>query len=257
MPRPPHPAPHPAGDDATSTLAGLLRGTPYEHIAFPPARGVPRPEAQSVLALAARVGRALFRAGAETQHMEAAILAVVAAQGMREVTADINAHTITLQYTAPGHDPLALMEVIGSEDTRNLRHLAQLDLLVLDIAAGRHTPDQARQALDRAENSPAPSWWQSQAGGAVLSSMLCLLAAGTLRAALITPVLFLAAAAVERALATTRLAGFFVTAARVAVLVALVTALVGLGIYSHAEAASTLAGNLILMLPLFTIVSLT
>lgn len=69
--------------------------------------------------------------------------------------------------------------------------------------------------------------------------------------------LFLVAAAVERALAATRLAGFFVTAARVAVLVALVTALVGLGIYSHSEAASTLAGNLILVLPLFTIVSLT
>ncbi|MBD2830552.1 hypothetical protein ID875_29430 [Streptomyces globisporus] len=45
----------------------------------------------------------------------------------------------------------------------------------------------------------------------------------------------------ERALAATRLAGFFVTAARVAVLVALVTALVDLGIYSHSEAASTLA----------------
>ncbi|MFE7050885.1 threonine/serine exporter family protein [Streptomyces californicus] len=149
------------------------------------------------------------------------------------------------------------MEAIGSEETRNLRHLAQLDLPVLDIAAGHHTPDQARQALDRAENSPAPSWWQSQASGALLSSMLCLLAAGTLRAALITPVLFLVAAAVERALAATRLAGFFVTAARVAVLVALITALVGLGIYSHSEAASTLAGNLILVLPLFTIVSLT
>ncbi|WP_369021339.1 threonine/serine exporter family protein [Streptomyces californicus] len=259
MPRPPHPAPHPAGEhDATSTaLAKLLRGTPYEHISFPAARVVPRAEAQSILALAARVGRALFRAGAETQHIEAAVLAVAAAQGMREVTADINARIVTLQYISQGYDPLALMEVIGSEETRNLRHLAQLDLLVLDIAAGHHTPDQARQALDRAENSPAPSWWQSQAGGALLSSMLCLLAAGTLRAALITPVLFLVAAAVERALAATRLAGFFVTAARVAVLVALVTALVGLGIYSHSEAASTLAGNLILVLPLFTIVSLT
>ncbi|WP_411097382.1 threonine/serine exporter family protein [Streptomyces sp. 020-2-3H-GM] len=259
MPRPPHPAPHPAGEhDATSTaLAKLLRGTPYEHISFPAARVVPRPEAQSILALAARVGRALFRAGAETQHIEAAVLAVAAAQGMREVTADINARIVTLQYISQGYDPLALMEVIGSEETRNLRHLAQLDLLVLDIAAGHHTPDQARQAFDRAENSPAPSWWQSQAGGALLSSMLCLLAAGTLRAALITPVLFLVAAAVERALAATRLAGFFVTAARVAVLVALVTALVGLGIYSHSEAASTLAGSLILVLPLFTTVSLT
>lgn len=259
MPRPPHPAPHPAGEhDATSTaLAKLLRGTPYEHISFPAARVVPRTEAQSILALAARVGRALFRAGAETQHIEAAVLAVAAAQGMREVTADINARIVTLQYISQGYDPLALMEVIGSEETRNLRHLAQLDLLVLDIAAGHHTPDQARQALDRAENSPTPSWWQSQAGGALLSSMLCLLAAGTLRAALITPVLFLVAAAVERALAATRLAGFFVTAARVAVLVALITALVGLGIYSHSEAASTLAGNLILVLPLFTIVSLT
>ncbi|WP_306339308.1 threonine/serine exporter family protein [Streptomyces sp. AS13] len=254
MPRPPHPAPHPAGEhDATSTaLAKLLRETPYEHISFPAARVVPRTEAQSILALAARVGRALFRAGAETQHIEAAVLAVAAAQGMREVTADINARIITLQYVSQGYDPLALMEVIGSEETRNLRHLAQLD-----ISAGHHTPDQARQALDRAENSPAPSWWQSQAGGALLSSMLCLLAAGTLRAALIPPVLFLVAAAVERALAATRLAGFFVTAARVAVLVALVTALVGLGIYSHSEAASTLAGNLILVLPLFTIVSLT
>ncbi|MGW4310297.1 threonine/serine exporter family protein [Streptomyces californicus] len=259
MPRPPHPAPHPAGEhDATSTaLAKLLRGTPYEHISFPAARVVPRAEAQSILALAARVGRALFRAGAETQHIEAAVLAVAAAQGMREVTADINARIVTLQYISQGYDPLALMEVIGSEETRNLRHLAQLDLLVLDIAAGHHTPDQARQALDRAENSPTPSRWQSQAGGALLSSMLCLLAAGTLRAALITPVLFPVAAAVERALAATRLAGFFVTAARVAVLVALVTALVGLGIYSHSEAASTLAGNLILVLPLFTIVSLT
>ncbi|MEV4908895.1 threonine/serine exporter family protein [Streptomyces albidoflavus] len=245
------------GHSPDSSPATAWRGTPYEDVAFPPARVLDDEEALRVLRFALRLGREMFTAGAETSRIEATVLAVAAAQGMDRLTADTGARSLAVQYEPPGRTPLVLWQVLGSEDSRDLKRLAFVDTLALEITAGRTSVEEAGTRLDAQERRPRRPWWVGQAGGALLSSMLCVLASGTLRAALITPVLFLLASCVQEAVSRTPLPGFFATAARVAFLVAVVTVLLVTGVLTHAEAASTIAANMILLLPLFTIVSLT
>lgn len=87
--------------------------------------------------------------------------------------------------------------------------------------------------------------------------MLCVLASGTMRAALVSPLVFLLADRGAWVLSRGGLPSFFVTAAQTVLLLVAVTGLTAAGGLSHAEAASVIAANVILLLPIFTIISLT
>ncbi|GAA3012341.1 hypothetical protein JCM13580A_37720 [Streptomyces drozdowiczii] len=243
-------------DDAT--LLDRLHATPYENVVFPPAREYGEDAAAGVLRFSLRLGHELFGAGAATRDIQTAVVAVTAAWGMQHLEIVVSGCALHLQYAPPGRPPVVMQAVLASDDSRDLSRLTALQGLTARIAATRLPHDEAAEALDRIVSAPARwPWWFTVGGGAVLASMLCVLASGTVRAALLAPLLFLVSNRVAWALTRTGLASFFVTAVQIALLMAGTMALIHPGVLSGREGASLLAANMILLLPILTVVSLT
>ncbi|MEV3951277.1 threonine/serine exporter family protein [Streptomyces halstedii] len=240
------------------TLLDRLYGTPYENVVFPPARPLEDTEAVDVLGFALRLGRALFAAGAQTRRIESSLVAVTASWGMGSQEVEINARSLLVQYAPEGRRPVVMLKVMGSDDNRDLSRLTALERLTTQVVSGQLCREAAHRALRQIETGARRwPWWFSLGGGAVLAAMLCVLASGTLRAATVSPVAFLLADRGGWALSRSGVPPFFVTAAKTALLIILVAALVAAHALSHPEAASVIAANVILLLPIFTIISLT
>ncbi|MEU3660466.1 threonine/serine exporter family protein [Streptomyces sp. NPDC032940] len=240
------------------TLLDRLYGTPYEDVVFPPARLLDDTEAVELLGFALRLGRALFLAGAQTRRIESSVVAVTAAWGMDSQEVDVNSRSLQVQYAPEGRRPVVMLKVMGSEDNRDLMRLAALERLTTRVVSGRLSPRAADGELGRIETgAPRWPWWFTLGGGAVLAAMLCVLASGTLRAAAVSPVVFLLTDRGGWALSRSGVPSFFVTAAKTALLVVLVTVLAAADALSPPEVASVIAANVILLLPIFTIISLT
>ncbi|MCA1224185.1 threonine/serine ThrE exporter family protein [Streptomyces sp. 8L] len=240
------------------TLLDRLYGTPFEDVVFPPARTMEDAEAVDVLDFALRLGRSLFLAGAQTRRIESSVVAVTAAWGMASQEVEINARSLLVQYAPKGRRPVVMLRVVGSDDNRDLMRLTALERLTTKIASGQLSREAAHRALGQIETGARRwPWWFALSGGAVLAAMLCVLASGTLRAATVSPVTFLLVDRGGWALSRSGVPPFFVTAAKTSLLVTLVQALVAAHVLSRPEAASVIAANVILLLPIFTVVSLT
>ncbi|MEU8892543.1 threonine/serine exporter family protein [Streptomyces sp. NPDC048442] len=240
------------------TLLDRLYGTAYEGAPFPPTRDFDARESAEVLRFVLRLGRELFLAGASTRDIQTAVVAVTAAWGMQELEVDISGRSLQVQYAPPERAPVVMLIVLGSEDTRDLSSLTALERLTVRIVGTQLSPADAKAALDRLVQAPAQwPWWFALCGGAVLAAMLCVLASGTVRAALLAPLLFLVTNRAAWALSRTGLPSFYVTVVQTALLMAGTMALIDFGVLSGREGASTVAANVILMLPILTVVSLT
>ncbi|MFG2651264.1 threonine/serine exporter family protein [Streptomyces sp. NPDC048436] len=240
------------------TLLDRLYGTAYEDVRFPPAREFDDRASADVLRFVLRLGHELFLAGASTRDIQTAVVAVTAAWGMQNLEVDISGRSLQVQYAPPKRAPVVMLIVLGSEDTRDLSRLTALERLTVRIVGERHAPADAKAALDRLVSAPTRwPWWFTLSGGAVLAAMLCVLASGTVRAALLSPLLFLLTNRAAWVLSRTGLPSFYVTAAQTALLMAGTMTLIDVGVLSGPEGASTVAANVILMLPILTVVSLT
>lgn len=71
--------------------------------------------------------------GAETQAIDAAVIAITARWRMDNVSVDITSRTVQAQYAPEGVPPLVMMTVTGSEDSRDLDQLDQLHALTRHI----------------------------------------------------------------------------------------------------------------------------
>ncbi|MGW8375034.1 threonine/serine exporter family protein [Streptomyces sp. ODS28] len=240
-----------------ATLLDRLYGTEFEHLAPPPPREIPPAEAREILHFGLRLGRQLFRAGAETRAIESALIAVTASWGLDHLEVDITARSIQVQYAPPDTEPLVMLLVTGSEDSRDLRQLSELNELTRRIAVEGTGLAAAEAELTRIIRAQAAwPWWTSVAGGAVLAAMLCLLASGTVKAALLAPLVLVLQNRVGWFLSRTGLPAFYVTAVQTAVVVGITVLMIHAGLVTGAEGASVAAGNMVLLLPILSLVSL-
>ncbi|MHC5257394.1 threonine/serine exporter family protein [Streptomyces sp. UC4497] len=240
------------------TLLDRLYGTAYESVSFPPPRDFEDGQAAEMLRFVLHLGRELFLAGSSTRDIQTAVVAVTATWGMQNLEVDISGRSLQVQYAPPRRAPVVMLIVLGSEDTRDLSRLTALERLTVRIVATRLAPADARAALDRLVAAPTRwPWWFTLGGGAVLAAMLCVLASGTARAALLSPLLFLVTNRAAWALSRTGLPSFYVTAVQTSLLMAGAMALIDFGVLSGREGASLVAANVILILPILTVVSLT
>ncbi|MFE2376554.1 threonine/serine exporter family protein [Streptomyces sp. NPDC059398] len=243
-------------DDAT--VLDRLYGTAYEDVRFPAPREFGDVEAADVLRFTLGLARALFDAGARTRDIQTAVIAVTATWGMQYLEVGIGGRSVQLQYAPPGRRPTVAFLALGSEDTRDLDRLAALQRLTTRIAATRMGCDEAAPALRRLTSGGSRwPWWFGLAGGALLAAMLCLLASGTVRAACVSPLVFLVAERASWTLGRSGLPSFYVTTLRTACVMAAVITLIDAGALSGPEGASVVAANVILMLPILSVVSLT
>ncbi|MYR35938.1 threonine/serine exporter family protein, partial [Streptomyces sp. SID4944] len=243
--------------DNESTLLDRLYGTEFEGYSFPAPHDVDERTAVACIRFALRHGRELFLAGAETRAIESAIVAVTARWGMDHMTVDVTARTIQAQYAPPGERPLTMMMETGSEDSRDLRQLGDLSALTHRVLDEGLRPLDAERELTRIISLKGYwPWWTKVLGGALLAAMLCVLASGTPKAAVVAPVVFLVGNRFGWALSTSGLPSFYVTGLQTAAVIGLTMVLADAHALTGGEAASVAAANMVLLLPILSVVSL-
>ncbi len=244
--------------DDESTLLNRLYGTEFEGYSFPEPRDVDEPTAVACMRFALRQGRELFLAGAETRAIESAIVAITARWEMDHMTVDVTSRTIQVQYAPPGAHPLTMMMVTGSEDSRDLRQLDDLSALTHRVVDKGLRPLEAEHELTRIISRKGFwPWWTTVLGGALLAAMLCVLASGTPQAAVVAPAVFLVSNRFGWALGAGGLPSFYVTALQTAAVIGLTMFLADAHVLTGGEAASVAAANMVLLLPILSLVSLS
>ncbi|WP_265443562.1 threonine/serine ThrE exporter family protein [Flexivirga meconopsidis] len=168
------------GEPVTEPLpiADSLRHTPYRD---PRTMEAPEQEAsvRSALELAVRVGELLLRCGAGTRDVEAAVVAVAAAAGLRRVEVDITNQSLLVQAPTPAGVPVTLLRVVRS-NTRDFARLTAVHGLVEDLVSGGiDDVEEATKKLRRIQRSSRlyPRWLVSL-GYAGLAGSVCALLGG-------------------------------------------------------------------------------
>ncbi|WP_067482206.1 threonine/serine exporter family protein [Actinomadura hibisca] len=213
--------------------------------------------AEQIMMLALRLGDEMFVSGAETRTVETALLAVTARLGLRGLEADISARSIHLQYRPPGGPPLVMMRVTRTDDGKDLDRMGLVHRLVEEIVTGRTDAAGADRELDRiARVAGRWPWWVRVAGGAVLAAMICLQAGGTAAGALVSALLLVLVDRGGVLVSRTGLPGFYLVMAKAALAVGIGLLFFALGLSGQAV-AGLVAANLVLLLPILSVVSLS
>lgn len=240
-----------------ATLLDRLYGTEFEGYSFPEPRDVDEPTVVACMQFALRQGRELFLAGAETRAIESAIVAITARWEMGHMTVDVTSRTIQVQHAPPGAHTLTMMMVTGPEDSRDLRQLEDLSALTHRVVDKGLRPLEAEHELTRIISRKGFwPWWTTVLGGALLAAMLCVLASGTPQAAVVAPAVFLVSNRFGWALRAGGLPSFYVTALQTAAVIGLTMFPADAHVLTGGEAASVAAANMVLLLPILSLVSL-
>ncbi|WP_181138695.1 threonine/serine exporter family protein [Streptomyces sp. Ru73] len=245
-------------DQDREALRARLRGSPYEGVKFPPPREFSSQDAHQAMDTVLRLGRYLYLSGASTRRVEAALVAATAAWGMGGVSFDLSTHSIQCQYAPTTARALHRVQVLSGNPAQQLAGLIALERLAEGVVRGRVGVTEAARRLDvLAAGSAAWPWWVTVLGAALLASMLCLLAGGSVAAALLSPVLAVAVQGAGRILGRGGAPPFFVTACQTVMVTVGAALLPHWGVLSGAGTVSLAAANLILLLPIFQVISST
>lgn len=159
-------------------LADTLRHTPYRD---PRTMEAPEQEAsvRGALELAVRVGELLLRCGAGTRDVEAAVVAVAAAAGLRRLELDITNQSLLAQAPTPSGVPVTLLRVVRS-NSRDFARLTAIHGLVEELVSGGiDDVDDATRKLRKIQRRTRlyPRWLISF-GYAGLAGSVCALLGG-------------------------------------------------------------------------------
>ncbi|MEV0586215.1 threonine/serine exporter family protein [Nonomuraea sp. NPDC050310] len=213
-------------------------------------------EAPAMLRFVLHLGEQLFRSGAETGTVEAAVLAATRHLGMGHLQIDFAARSIHLQYSPPGERPMVMLRTITTDGARDLHRLSRLHRVVGRLLAGELDLKGASAEVDRIAGAGAGRpWWVDVAGGAVLAAMICLQAGGTQGGAVLAALLLVLVNRVGRLFGRVGIPAFYTTAAQAALTVGAGAVAFAAGLSGQAV-AGMLAANLVLLLPILSVVSL-
>lgn len=194
-------------------IADSLRHTPYRD---PATMAAPEQEAsvRSALELAVRVGELLFRCGAGTRDVEAAVIAVAAAAGLRRLEVDITNQSLLVQAPTPAGVPVTLLRVARS-NTRDFARLTAVHGLVEELVAGGiDDVDVATRKLRRIQRGARlyPRWLVAL-GYAGLAGSVCALLGGGVMATIVAVISALLVDRIGRWLGKRAVPSFYSTAA--------------------------------------------
>ncbi|RSM55177.1 hypothetical protein DMH03_33920 [Amycolatopsis sp. WAC 01376] len=217
-----------------------------------------RARARRVLAFALDVAMQMFRQGIETAVVVRTVRRLANAGGIEELRISVGVRAVHLQYCpSGGGEPVVLLGSIEANDTRDIGRMGDLEALAVRAGIGAISPDEAERAVGKlATAGPTWPWYISLLGGCLLAAMICLQANGTVLAAVVAAALFVLANRVGWALGTIGIAEFFQVAAKASTVLVIAISLLSLGLLDGHEAASLSAANLVLLLPILSLVSL-
>lgn len=239
-----------------STLVDRLRGTQFENV--PRATGtLSEEEAARVMRLTLRLGQQMFLCGAETDSVGATLIAVTNALGLTYLEVDITGRAIHLQYSPPGKCPLVMLKVTRTDDSRDLNRMSAVDTLIRAVVYKGMPLDRAEREIGRVENvPPALPWWVMLGGGGILAASISLQANGTPVSALLAVLLLVVVNRLGWFLGKVGLPSFYVVAIQSFVAVGAGILGAGMGWWDGQVASSMAAANLVLLLPILSVVSL-
>lgn len=246
------------GEPVTEPLpiAESLRHTPYRD---PRAMAAPEQQAavRGALELAVRVGELLLRCGAGTRDVEAAVVAVAAAAGLRRLEVDITNQSLLVQAPSPTGVPVTLLRVVRS-NTRDFARLSAVHGLVEELVAGGiDDVEAATRKLRRIRRAARlyPRWLVSL-GYAGLAGSVCALLGGHAMAIVVAVLSALAVDRIGRWLGKLAMPSFYSAGAggAISVVLAWFGYLVGrqgwLGLYMPAtDFGYAVAAGIVVLLP--------
>ncbi|MDQ2851868.1 MAG: threonine/serine exporter family protein, partial [Actinomycetota bacterium] len=169
-------------------IVDALRHTPYRN---PATMNTPVRDdgIRKALDLCVRVGELLLRCGAGTRDVEASVVAVAAAAGLRRLEVDLTNQSLLIQAPAPSGEPVTMLRVVRSS-TRDFARLTEVHQLVQELISGGFTDvDDALKDLRRIQRVARiyPRWLIGLAFGA-LAGAVCALLGGHLTAVVVAVV---------------------------------------------------------------------
>lgn len=237
-------------------LADALRHTPYRD---PRTMSAPEKDAgtRKALDLVVRVGELLLRCGAGTRDVEASVVAVAAAGGLRRLEVDLTNQSLLIQAPAPSGEPVTMLRVVRSS-TRDFARLTEVHALVQELISGGFTDvDAALSDLKKIQRSARiyPRWLIGLGFGA-LAGAVCALLGGHPMAVVVAVVSGVCADAIGRVLNKRNIPSFYVDAVGsalsvvIAWLAYLLAAKGGLGLQMNSDDfAYAVSGGLVILLP--------
>ncbi|UIJ36008.1 threonine/serine exporter ThrE family protein [Allobranchiibius sp. GilTou73] len=162
-------------------IADALRNSPYRH---PATMSAPEKDAgtRKALDLAVRVGELLLRCGAGTRDVEASVVAVAAAAGLRRLEVDITNQSLLVQAPGPSGETVTMLRVVRSS-TRDFARLTDVHVMVQELTRGGFTDiDEALGRLKRIQRSTRiyPRWLIAVGYSALAGSVCALLGGGSM-----------------------------------------------------------------------------
>ncbi|MFJ8912974.1 threonine/serine exporter family protein [Amycolatopsis sp. NPDC102389] len=217
-----------------------------------------RAQARRVLTFALDVAMQMFRQGIETAVVVRTVRRLASAGGIEEPRISVAVRAIHVQYCPrDGGEPVVLLGSIEANDTRDIGRMGDLEALAVRAGTGAIPPDEAERAVgELAAAGPTWPWYISLLGGCLLAGMICLQANGTVLSAVGAAALFVLANRAGWALGLIGIAEFFQVAAKASTVLIAAISLLSLGVLDGHEAASLSAANLVLLLPILSLVSL-
>ncbi|MFI5560206.1 threonine/serine exporter family protein [Amycolatopsis japonica] len=217
-----------------------------------------RARARRVLTFALDVAMQMFRQGIETAVVVRTVRRLASAGGIEDPRISVAVRAIHVQYCpSDGGEPVVLLGSIEANDTRDIGRMGDLETLAVRAGTGEISPEEAERSVEELSAAgPTWPWYVSLLGGCLLAAMICLQANGTVLAALAAAALFVLANRVGWALGLIGIAEFFQVAAKAGTVLVAAIALLSLGLLDGHEAASLSAANLVLLLPILSLVSL-
>ncbi|XAS78177.1 threonine/serine exporter family protein [Dermatophilaceae bacterium Sec6.4] len=193
-------------------IVDALRHTPYRN---PATMNTPVRDdgIRKALDLCVRVGELLLRCGAGTRDVEASVVAVAAAAGLRRLEVDLTNQSLLIQAPAPSGEPVTMLRVVRSS-TRDFARLTEVHQLVQELISGGFTDvDDALKDLRRIQRVARiyPRWLIGLAFGA-LAGAVCALLGGHLTAVVVAVVSGVCVDRIGQALNNRHLPSFYVDA---------------------------------------------
>lgn len=217
-----------------------------------------RVRARRELAFALDLAMQMFRQGIETEVIVRTVRRLARAGGIDDLRISVGDRAIHLQYCPNGHDePVVLLGSVEANDTRDIGRIGDLEALAVRAGTGEISLAEAERAVGKlAKAGPTWPWYVSLPGGCLLAAMICLQANGTALAAAMSAALFVLANRIGWTLSTVGIAEFFQVAAKASTVLVAAISVLSLGWLDGHEAASLSAANLVLLLPILSLVSL-
>jgi uncharacterized membrane protein YjjP (DUF1212 family) len=237
-------------------LVGLLAGSRFAGL--PPEETDLTPQrARRVMDFILDLAEQMFAAGTDTRAIEVSVVAVAATYGVSPFEFTIAGRTVFVQHAPADREPQIMMKVARTDDSRDLYRAVKIYRMVEEVVhRDLDLPDAERRLRDIKRLQARWPWWAQLAGRAVLVSSITLQADGTPDGVLFAMGVLIVVNRTGWALARGGIPGYYATFVQASLVAGLGILALDLQVLSVRAYASATAANLVLLLPVPSIVSL-